>query len=433
MYMEHLSSQLDMLSLGHVSPSIITPTNLKKLLLEMQSKLPHHLTLPEDPMENLWKYYQSLTCTTVLDEDKFLVIVSVPLLDRDTTFEIYKVSNTPLPYYNQSIPTQLQPDIVVQYRLETFAVAINPEKTKYMLLNSDELNHCSTPLLSYCSIRSSVFPVNLSEQCIVSLFMNNIEVIETVCQREVIPNSILPKADYLFDGIWIVACQKVLKFSVVCPNYTKMVTAYPPLDIITLEMACSGSNDYMTLIPYYHKESHHELSATVQSLQYLNNNTHFKLWGPFIDKLPNITRIEIPSKLRAVDKIPMNHLIEHLHGLRHVEKEQKEPFWIQSIVSVVSILLVLLVVYFCIRYKPFQKFWLAKRRGKILQPTVPPAVPVKTGDGSHIFRGHDSTRPEISAPMYVASTSTTEATLLVYPVIELAAAPARDRPKNIQE
>ena len=62
----------------------------------------------------------------------------------------------------------------------------------------------------------------------------------------------------------------------------------------------------------------------------------------------------------------MHHLIEHLHGLQHLEKDQKEPFWIQSVVSVVSILLVLLVVYLCVRYKPYQKFWLAKRRGKIL-------------------------------------------------------------------
>ena len=68
-----------------------------------------------------------------------------------------------------------------------------------------------------------------------------------------------------------------------------------------------------------------------------------------------------------------------------------------------------------------------------MQPTASPAVKVKTGDGSHIFRGHDSTWPEISAPMYVASMLTTEATLLVYPVIELAAVPARDRPKNILE
>ena len=289
MYLEHLSSQLDMLSLGHVSPSKITPKNLKKLLLEMQTKLPYHLALPEDQTENLWKYYQSLSCTIILDEDKFLVIVSVPLLDRETTFEIYKVFNAPLPYYNQSIPTELQPDIVVQYRLETSALAINAEKTKYMLLNSDELNHCSTPLLSYCSVRSLVFPVNPSQRWIVSLFLNNVEIIETVCQKEVIPNSILPEANYLFDGIWIVASQKELKFSLVCSNYTKMVTANPPLDVITLGMACSGSNDYMTLTPYHHKESQHELSVTFQSLRYLKDNSHLKLWHPFTDKLPNFT------------------------------------------------------------------------------------------------------------------------------------------------
>ena len=68
-----------------------------------------------------------------------------------------------------------------------------------------------------------------------------------------------------------------------------MVAAYPSLDVITLEMACSGSNDYMTLTLYYHKESHHELPTTIQSLQYLNNSNHFKLWGSFTDKLPNIT------------------------------------------------------------------------------------------------------------------------------------------------
>ena len=263
--------------------------------------------------------------------------------------------------------------------------------------------------------------------------MNNVEIIETVCQKEVIPNSVLPKANYLFDGIWIVASQKELKFSVVCSNYTKMVTANPPLDVIALGMACSGSNDYMTLTPYYHKESQHELSVTFQSLRYLKDNSHLKLWHPFTDKLPNFTRIEIPAKLRAVDKIPMDHLIEHLHGLRHLEKDENVPFWIQSTIPVMSILLVILVVYFCVRYKPYQKFWLAKGRGKIFQPTALPAVPVETGDGSHIFRGHHSTQPEISAPMHVTMTSTTEATPLVYPVIELAAVPARDRPANTHE
>ena len=94
MYMEHLQLQLNMLSLGHLSPSVITAQSLKRLLLEMKSKLPHHLTLPNDPVRELWKYYQSLTCTTMLDRGMFLVVVLVPLLDRDNKFEIYNVINS---------------------------------------------------------------------------------------------------------------------------------------------------------------------------------------------------------------------------------------------------------------------------------------------------------------------------------------------------
>ena len=86
MYLEHSQLQLEMFSLGHLSPSVITAQSLKRLLLEMKSKLPHHLTLPNDPDRKLWKYYQSLTCTTILDTGMFLVVVSVPLLDRDNKF-----------------------------------------------------------------------------------------------------------------------------------------------------------------------------------------------------------------------------------------------------------------------------------------------------------------------------------------------------------
>ena len=158
-----------------------------------------------------------------------------------------------------------------------------------MLLDQDELKPCSAPLLSYCSICSSVFPVNLSKRCIVGLFMKNSKSIDKICQKEVIPNSVLPMAHYLFDGVWIISSQKLLKFSVVCPNYTKMIGTKPPLETITLEMACSGSNDYMTLMPYYHRESKHELSETYLSVLHINNKTQFNLSQPFTDRLPNFT------------------------------------------------------------------------------------------------------------------------------------------------
>lgn len=61
--LEHLRTQLDMLSMGHLSPSIITLGRLREVLLEIQAKLPHHLRLPVDPTEQLWKY-KALVCVS---------------------------------------------------------------------------------------------------------------------------------------------------------------------------------------------------------------------------------------------------------------------------------------------------------------------------------------------------------------------------------
>ena len=102
---------------------------------------------------------------------------------------------------------------MAKYKLETSALAINPERTKYMIFEADELVHCSTPLLEYCNVKSSVFPINLSKLCVVALFMKNKGNVKAYCQTEVISNSLLSKATYVFDGIWIIATQAELSFS----------------------------------------------------------------------------------------------------------------------------------------------------------------------------------------------------------------------------
>ena len=48
--------QLNMLSLGHLSPIVITPRVLKKLLIEIESHLPEFLKLPYDPKRKIWKF-----------------------------------------------------------------------------------------------------------------------------------------------------------------------------------------------------------------------------------------------------------------------------------------------------------------------------------------------------------------------------------------
>ena len=48
-YVEHVELQSNILSLGHLSLSVITPSSLKGLLLEIENHLPKYLMFLYDP------------------------------------------------------------------------------------------------------------------------------------------------------------------------------------------------------------------------------------------------------------------------------------------------------------------------------------------------------------------------------------------------
>ena len=101
--------------------------------------------------------------------------------------------------------------------------------------------------------------------------------VKAYCQTKVIPNSLLPKATYVFDGIWIIATQAELSFSIVCKSYTKVMLPKTPISVLSLEMGCSASNDYMTLIPYCHKESTYIILDIYPELLQLNSKSQTNL------------------------------------------------------------------------------------------------------------------------------------------------------------
>ena len=96
-YVKHVQLQLHMLSLEHLSQSVITPRSLKGLLLEINNYLPEYLKLLYDLKGENCKLYQTLTCTTVLYKVIFLVIFSTPLLDNMNSFEIFNIFHVPVP------------------------------------------------------------------------------------------------------------------------------------------------------------------------------------------------------------------------------------------------------------------------------------------------------------------------------------------------
>ena len=78
-----------MLSLSHLSPSTISPYNLRALLLDVKDKLLVSMQLPADLESNIWYLYNTLTCTAYLDGHKILIVLTKPLLDRKEIYGIY--------------------------------------------------------------------------------------------------------------------------------------------------------------------------------------------------------------------------------------------------------------------------------------------------------------------------------------------------------
>lgn len=92
---QNLWVQLIMLSLRHLSPGLISPRELKKLLIEIKTKLPGTLQLPADPNKYIWSFYKLLTCSTTIDENNILAVVSVPLIDSSGKLEIFRAHSLP--------------------------------------------------------------------------------------------------------------------------------------------------------------------------------------------------------------------------------------------------------------------------------------------------------------------------------------------------
>ena len=62
----------------------------------------------------------------MLDEGRFLVIVSIPLLDKINKFEVYDVFYMPV-LHDKTL------NMVASYRLEAVSIAVNLAEMKYVL------------------------------------------------------------------------------------------------------------------------------------------------------------------------------------------------------------------------------------------------------------------------------------------------------------
>ena len=155
-----------MLSLNHLSPN--SPKNSRELLL-IRNKLPSSMKLPADPVNNIWYFYNTITCNAYLDGHKILIVLSIPLLDNKVMRFIKYTT-----YHYLSVVCRLEDknlDLTAKYDLSVEALMINKERTKYALLSSNDLDACNNRYMPFCNPKSPIYQINLSKSCIIALFL----------------------------------------------------------------------------------------------------------------------------------------------------------------------------------------------------------------------------------------------------------------------
>ena len=94
--LEEVYNYMMTLSSNALSPSIISPVNLRQLLIEVKQDLVGHpkLGLPSKyEGKGIWEYHRLLKIMSLVYRDALFVIVSVPIVDKSQTLTIYKIHN----------------------------------------------------------------------------------------------------------------------------------------------------------------------------------------------------------------------------------------------------------------------------------------------------------------------------------------------------
>ena len=207
-----LRVQLDMRSLGHLSPNIVDPTLLRDHLLEVQAKIPRHMKLPADPATELWHHYNSLGCLTLIENGRLLIVVSFPLLDSSNIYEVFQVIYLPIPYPHRKQGS----GTVAKYKLESENIALDLTMERFMLLIPTEAEKCKYDLLRACISNSPIHTFSNHRLCVMELYRDNRRGIEQHCPVEILLNVILPKAVRITDGVWAIASRDESELSQVC-------------------------------------------------------------------------------------------------------------------------------------------------------------------------------------------------------------------------
>lgn len=316
--------------------------------------------------------------------------------------------------------------MVAQYDLEANSIAVNIDRTQYMLLSSNELRSCPNPLMGFCFAKSPVYKTSVSKLCIIELFQQEEQKVKKYCKVIVKLKTTLPRAKYINNGHWVVSTSEKLHFVKLCGEgsntiATDIIIIRPPIQIITLEQSCSAVTSAMTLPPHYHQEGKYNATNLLTSFMASYNISAITLWKPVHSNFKNLANFTIPEKLQDLDMVPMDRLVKELNSVNSVQllfDFWSLPNWVYAVngVGCALILGIIIFVYCKVSKRWSGKLWQRREGLKRDDGESYPSVTIKSsGDKDAGMNIHPSA--PMMTTVYSTGTEEPDAIRKLYPLI----------------
>ena len=154
------------------------------------------LALSENPLENIWTYYNIIKVTPTVIDDFLMVILTVPLIDFSLNVNLYRIHNLPMLH-----PTL---GIQVEYELEGTYFATHMHGMHATIPKETDIKLCMMTQGHLCMFDEPLYPVNKINWYIYALFTNDLHKMKNNCKmRTSVQNTNMA---YSLDGyLWAIS------------------------------------------------------------------------------------------------------------------------------------------------------------------------------------------------------------------------------------
>ena len=234
-------NHLNSLAIAQLTPSLIDPTDLFKLMKQVERDISVRpkLRLPlAINATNTFKYYRILSVYASVIEDHLVYIITCPLVDRERVFITYRIFNLPLPVPS----TKMQ----IKHKLEHKYIAITQNNQYVTFPKEDEMMKCTITAGAQCSLSAPLFPTATVKLCEYALFIKNKELVEELCKISTSPFT-TDNALALDKHYWLVLTIKQITLHIACLTKSYYIRPKSPITIIYLPEGCDASGETLYL------------------------------------------------------------------------------------------------------------------------------------------------------------------------------------------